>query len=613
MPQWLIKLFHSLGRKSAAKRTGIAKIPTQISAEGHGAGLYTQLREAGFTDEALTKLIKSEKDILRLVNKVESIQKQQTKKASQGLASLKKEPTSTKERPFSGWTPHVIEGGGTSPDDFLKLKEDTYRRLMMNTDDAVKAFGKRIINNTQDVKFEKLTKEQRKGIFGLIDDRIKLGNRKFMNKHNDLDVGFDPEDMASGGIARVGYSKGRLAKWLLSLGKKPKINRKLTKDELDDLYEEFDEAVPYPMETVGDKEKFLKAVKDEEAYMFQQYKKGNLDPKPGEPNRKRFLEKKLEEMELSGDKRLMTREEIEELSSFDLGTEMDEAVKKYKQKDIQQKRELQAFDVKDRTKQASGGIAGQLHLNRPGYFKGRIVTGIKNYLRKKAEKKKWMADLDKKLFDKKGNLNEGALEKHFKDMTDDFQKQIDQRKKFLTATPPKGRKLNAEGGIAGELHLNRPGYAKGTREKAEEAILATPPNVGGIMGDILSLYVQGVPKWIISKLTQGGVRSTLAKKYHQLAKENRLRDARQMLTAQDPYVGEDSLISSAKKSMRRVPPADSSSDVGGWEIIPQSRREIAPENRIEDEVLRRRTKEAFEKIFGKEKMVKGGLAQVLGV
>ena len=133
------------------------------------------------------------------------------------------------------------------------------------------------------------------------------------------------DDLASGGIARVGMSKGKLAKWLLSLGKKkkPKINRKLTKDELDDLYEEFDEAVPYPMETVRDKEKFLKAVKDEEAYMFQQYKKGNLDPKPGEPNRKRFLEKKLEEMEMSGDKRLMTIDEIEELSSFDLGTQMD--------------------------------------------------------------------------------------------------------------------------------------------------------------------------------------------------------------------------------------------------------------------------------------------------
>jgi hypothetical protein len=39
--------------------------------------------------------------------------------------------------------------------------------------------------------------------------------------------------------------------------------------------------------------------------------------------RKRFLEQKLEDMEGSGDKRLMTRDEIEELSTFDLGTEMD--------------------------------------------------------------------------------------------------------------------------------------------------------------------------------------------------------------------------------------------------------------------------------------------------
>ena len=57
----------------------------------------------------------------------------------QGITSLKKKD------PFQGWTPKVIEGGGTSPDNFLKLKEDTYRRLMMNTDDDVKAFGKRII------------------------------------------------------------------------------------------------------------------------------------------------------------------------------------------------------------------------------------------------------------------------------------------------------------------------------------------------------------------------------------------------------------------------------------------------------------------------------------
>ena len=62
---------------------------------------------------------------------------------------------------------------------------------------------------------------------------------------------------------------------------------------------------------------------------------------------------------------------------------------------------------------------------------------------------------------------------------------------------------------------------------------------------------------------QGGVRSNLAKKYNQLAKENRLRDARQLLTDDNPYMGEDPSISSAKRIMREVPTAPSKSR---WEI-----------------------------------------------
>ena len=85
-----------------------------------------------------------------------------------------------------------------------------------------------------------------------------------------------------------------------------KKDRKLTKDELDDLYEEFDEAVPYPMETVADKNKFLKSVKDEEAYMLQQYKMGKLEPKAGEVTRARLdvLRKRAEDAELTKDFRL---------------------------------------------------------------------------------------------------------------------------------------------------------------------------------------------------------------------------------------------------------------------------------------------------------------------
>jgi len=94
-------------------------------------------------------------------------------------------------------------------------------------------------------------------------------------------------------------------------------NRRLTEDELDELYEEFDEAVPYPMETVADRDRFLKAVKEEEDYMRREYKAGKLDPQPGEEGRKKFLQRKMEEMEMSGEKNLMTQDEIEELIGYD--------------------------------------------------------------------------------------------------------------------------------------------------------------------------------------------------------------------------------------------------------------------------------------------------------
>jgi hypothetical protein len=65
--------------------------------------------------------------------------------------------------------------------------------------------------------------------------------------------------------------------------------------------------------------------------MELEYRKGNLDPAPGEANRETFLRRKFDEMEASGDKKLMTRDEIEELSAFEntppvRKTPFDEAV-----------------------------------------------------------------------------------------------------------------------------------------------------------------------------------------------------------------------------------------------------------------------------------------------
>jgi len=149
-----------------------------------------------------------------------------------------------------------------------------------------------------------------------------------------------------------------------------KLNKKrqMTADELEDFEMDIGDALEgYDFDgTVGSAEKILKEQKSYERYMYNQYKAGRLDPKPGEPNRKRFLEKKLEEMEMSGDKKLMTREEIEELESFNLEDEMFDAEGKLNKKavlqevkDSEEKMLLDKFDVTGRKKNASGGRAGR--------------------------------------------------------------------------------------------------------------------------------------------------------------------------------------------------------------------------------------------------------------
>ena len=100
-------------------------------------------------------------------------------------------------------------------DAFKKLKGEYFRRLITNTDDAVKAFGKRVIEKKQDRRLDRLTKDQRKDFLNMVDDRLKMGNEKFMEKYDatfpppDYSLSFDA-DFASGGLARVGMFGGRL-------------------------------------------------------------------------------------------------------------------------------------------------------------------------------------------------------------------------------------------------------------------------------------------------------------------------------------------------------------------------------------------------------------------
>jgi len=103
--------------------------------------------------------------------------------------------------------------------------------------------------------------------------------------------------------------------------------------------------------TLASANKLRKERADYIAQMEMEYKKGNLDPGPGEANRERFLQKKFDEMEASGDKKLMTRDEIEELSAFEntppvRTTPFDEAVEyNAKPEDVVQNLVDQKFGV----------------------------------------------------------------------------------------------------------------------------------------------------------------------------------------------------------------------------------------------------------------------------
>ncbi len=106
----------------------------------------------------------------------------------------------------------------------------------------------------------------------------------------------------------------------------PDPKRQLTDDEIKFYEEELGDSETWMNDgTVGEAEKALKDRREYISDMELEYKKGNLNPGPGEKGRKEFLESKLEEMEMSGDKRLMSTDEIEELSNMDLESEMNVA------------------------------------------------------------------------------------------------------------------------------------------------------------------------------------------------------------------------------------------------------------------------------------------------
>ena len=96
--------------------------------------------------------------------------------------------------------------------------------------------------------------------------------------------------------------------------------RMLDDDEIEDFALEVGELDAYDFDgTVGSRDRILKERKDEYDYMYDQYKRGKLDPEPGDKSEARMnlLRKRAEEMEMSGDKRLLNPDEMDELEELE--------------------------------------------------------------------------------------------------------------------------------------------------------------------------------------------------------------------------------------------------------------------------------------------------------
>ena len=256
---------------------------------------------------------------------------------------------------------------------------------------------------------------------GLTDEELQEIQKAI--DEEDMLLKFDPKDRepnAMGGINRIGFEDGtkksfikkiprigKLASGLETIMKKfgtdaittadkikqppkktevlardfekrnPNPNRQMTEDELEDFYNEIPDGEIDAFQenfdgTIGSANKIRKELKDYQDEMFSQYKAGRLDPEPGDTSRSRyeFLKRKMEEMEMSGDRKLMTFDEIEELQALeqrydfiDLVNKAENSSRKMTDEEIKKLKEYNdmgyqnVLDVIDRKKQAEGGLS----------------------------------------------------------------------------------------------------------------------------------------------------------------------------------------------------------------------------------------------------------------
>ena len=86
-----------------------------------------------------------------------------------------------------------------------------------------------------------------------------------------------------------------------------------------ELLNHSEDTVVFGDETIEELEALAKPVREYQEYMYDQYKIGKLDPEPGSKSEARMnlLRRRAEEMEATGDKRLLNPDEMDELAELE--------------------------------------------------------------------------------------------------------------------------------------------------------------------------------------------------------------------------------------------------------------------------------------------------------
>ena len=197
------KFIQLVARKKVAQEssTGIPTIGNKLLAESKAEEIAETFRLSGLTSDKWDQFIKNEKDVIKYLNIIEATKKQAIKQATEAAPKGILKTTKKKEKPFTGWTPEVVEKSMPA-DDYAALKDEWFTKIIANTDDDINTFLKKGID-AADERFINLSKTQRKDFLDMVEYRLKHGNKKFMNDFTDVEGKFKlpPEDLAGGGIA----------------------------------------------------------------------------------------------------------------------------------------------------------------------------------------------------------------------------------------------------------------------------------------------------------------------------------------------------------------------------------------------------------------------------